>query len=162
MEYKARMFLTLTFYIRIMVCVCQCIWYLILLCQTRDLKLHIPSVCNCEFFINYSNWNWIQASLRWSPIVYLFSLSSRSPTIQLNLSLLLCFLLVSLAKSFACSLFSILLTPSILHVKFNNGAHEKFHTAHTQTSMTCLLLDECTQTDLCVSISTSFSWRSSY
>lgn len=151
------MFLTLTFYIKIIVCFWQCIGCLILLCQTEDLKLHIPSVCNYEFFINYCNWNWIQASLRRSPIVYLFSLSSRSPTIQLNLSLFLCFLLVSFAKSFA-----ILPTPSILHVKFNNGAHEKFHTAHTQTSVTCLLLDECTQTDLCVSISTSFSWRSSY
>lgn len=58
---KARTFLILTFHIKIVICFWQDIWYLILLCQTGALELHIPSVCIYEFFINYSDWNWIQA-----------------------------------------------------------------------------------------------------
>lgn len=90
--------------------------YLIAPCPTGDLELHILSVHIYEFFINDSDWNWIGAWLRRSPIVYVFSLLSRPPTIQLNLSLFLCFCLFHLQDD----LLQYPFYPFFLYAEFNN------------------------------------------
>lgn len=71
-------------------------------------------------------------------------------------------LLLSFAKGFLPEVFSasFLPLPSFLWSSTMELV-ESCTQLISQTSVTCLLFDKCTQTYLCVSISTSFSWISS-